>query len=250
MHSHMVTSCRFFWGGLSLYMVWRTFSTQLDPPVYAYLIFWPHLIWLQNTLVSASNLIIGSWCFYIICSIADPLKQSNAVVHHYFCIQIYRFLSFRRLLSQQVTGDRPFSGIIRGCSQGTRGHRRILKPWSQRKRPGQFWEFLWEFSENWLVNPIMFLGKLPKNVEAPEMGKFLMQHDAWQFDPRVISQLPANQPVLCRWNWQDFQKHLTCCWLARCRFVRMFYSAFPDFLDKYHRSNLSPHNCWNPPEPL
>ena len=162
MHSHMVTSCRFFWGGLSLYMVWRTFSTQLDPPVYAYLIFWPHLIWLQNTLVSASNLIIGSWCFYIICSIADPLKQSNAVVHHYFCIQIYRFLSFRRLLSQQVTGDRPFSGIIRGCIQGTRGHRRILKPWSQRKRPGQFWEFLWEFSENWLVNPIMFLGKLPK----------------------------------------------------------------------------------------
>ena len=119
MHSHMVTSCRFFGGGLSLYMVWRTFSTQLDPPVYAYLIFWPHLIWLQNTLVSASNLIIGSWCFYIICSIADPLKQSNAVVHHYFCIQIYRFLSFRRLLSQQVTGDRPFSGIIRGCSQGS-----------------------------------------------------------------------------------------------------------------------------------
>ena len=26
----------FFLGALSLYMVWRTFSTQLDPPVYAY----------------------------------------------------------------------------------------------------------------------------------------------------------------------------------------------------------------------
>ena len=29
-HSHMATSYRIFWG-LSLYMVWCTFSTQLDP---------------------------------------------------------------------------------------------------------------------------------------------------------------------------------------------------------------------------
>jgi len=102
MHSHMVTSYRFFWGPYRF--TWFGALSQHN---------WTLL---STPILTASHMVTKYSCFcfqphnrlmlflYTISYVlSDPLKQSNAVVHHYFCIQIYRFLSFRRLLSQQVT---------------------------------------------------------------------------------------------------------------------------------------------------